>query len=49
MRKAGYRFFGDAGVPLYPELVAELDSIKRERIGGLMLCRDWGNRGPWPT
>lgn len=41
--------FDDAGVPLYPELVAELDAIKRERIGGLMLCRDWGNRGPWPT
>jgi hypothetical protein len=41
--------FDDAGVPLYPELVAELDAIKRDRIGGLMLCRDWGNRGPWPT
>jgi hypothetical protein len=39
----------DAGVPLYPELMAELDGIKRERIGGLMLCRDWGERGPWPT
>jgi hypothetical protein len=39
----------DAGVALYPELMAELDAIKRERIGGLMLCRDWGERGPWPT
>ena len=39
----------DAGVALYPELMAELDAIKRERIGGLMLCRDWGDRGPWPT
>jgi hypothetical protein len=39
----------DEGVPLYPELMAELDAIKRERIGGLMLCRDWGERGPWPT
>jgi hypothetical protein len=39
----------DSGVPLYPELMAELDAIKRDRIGGLMLCRDWGNRGPWPT
>ncbi len=29
--------------------MAELDSIKRERIGGLMLCRDWGRRSPWPT
>jgi hypothetical protein len=36
----------DEGVPLYPELMAELDAIKRERIGGLMLCRDWGERGP---
>jgi hypothetical protein len=39
----------DAGAALYPELVAELDAIKRERIGGLMLRRDWGERGPWPT
>ena len=29
--------------------MAELDAIKRERIGGLMLCRDWGDRRPWPT
>ena len=41
--------FDDDGAPLYPELMAELDAIKRERIGGLMLCRDWGERGPWPT
>jgi hypothetical protein len=41
--------FDDNGAPLYPELMAELDAIKRERIGGLMLCRDWGDRGPWPT
>src|SRR6516165_7366248 len=41
--------FDDAGVALYPELMAELDEIKRERIGCLMLCRDWGKRGPWPT
>jgi len=41
--------FDDGSVPLYPELVAELDAIKRDRIGGLTLCRDWGNRGPWPT
>jgi hypothetical protein len=39
----------DAGTLLYPELMAELDAIKRQRIGGLMLCRDWGERGPWPT
>lgn len=37
------------GVPLYPELMAELDAVKRERIGGLMLTRDWGDRAPWPT
>jgi hypothetical protein len=41
--------FDDAGIPLYPELLSELDMIKRERIGGLMLCRDWGDRSPWPT
>ena len=34
------------GVPLYPELMAELDALKRDRIGGLMLRRDWGERGP---
>jgi hypothetical protein len=39
----------DAGAAIYPELMLELDAIKRERIGGLMLCRDWGERGPWPT
>jgi hypothetical protein len=39
----------DTGAPIYPELMAELDAIKRVRIGGLMLCRDWGERGPWPT
>ena len=41
--------FDDARVPLYPELMGELDALKRERIGGLMLRRDWGDRGPWPT
>jgi hypothetical protein len=41
--------FDGAGAPLYPELMAELDAIKRERIGGLMLRRDWGDRLPWPT
>jgi hypothetical protein len=39
----------ERGVPLYPELVAELDAIKRVRIGGLMLRRDWGKHDPWPT
>jgi hypothetical protein len=41
--------FDDAGVPLFPELMAELDGLKRDRIGGLMLRRDWGERLPWPT
>jgi hypothetical protein len=41
--------FDEAGVPLYPELMIELDAIKRERIGGLMLRRDSGDRRPWPT
>lgn len=41
--------FDEKGVPVYPELMSELDAIKRERIGGLMLCRDWGERSPWPT
>jgi hypothetical protein len=34
---------------LYPELMTELDAIKRERIGGLMIRRDWGEQRPWPT
>jgi hypothetical protein len=36
--------FDDAGVPLYPELMGELDALKHDRIGGLMLCRDWGEK-----
>jgi hypothetical protein len=41
--------FDDHGSPLYPELMAELDAIKRTRIAGLMLRRDWGTHAPWPT
>jgi hypothetical protein len=41
--------FDEKGVPLYPELMTELDAIKRERIAGLMIRRDWGDRAPWPT
>ena len=41
--------FDEDDVPLFPELMTELDAVKRERIGGLMLRRDWGERGPWPT
>lgn len=37
------------GVPLYPELMAELDALKKTRIAGLMLRRDWGKQDPWPT
>jgi hypothetical protein len=37
------------GVPLYPELMGELDTIKKTRIAGLMLRRDWGKHDPWPT
>src|SRR6516164_2948425 len=29
--------------------MAELDAVKRGKIGGLMLTRDWGDRSPWPT
>jgi hypothetical protein len=38
-----------AGAPFFPELMAELDIIKRARIAGLMLRRDWGKHAPWPT
>ncbi len=41
-------FDPDDGSVLYPELMAELDAIKRERIAGLMIRRDWGDRRPWP-
>jgi hypothetical protein len=41
--------FNDSGVPLYPELMAELDGIKKTCIAGLMLRRDWGKHDPWPT
>jgi len=41
--------FDDDGTALYPELMAELEALKRERIGGLMLRRDWRERATWPT
>lgn len=41
--------FDESGGALYPELMGELDAIKRERMGGLMIRRDWGERPPWPT
>ena len=39
--------FDAQGVPLYPELMGELESLKRDRIGGLMLRR--GDLTPWPS
>jgi hypothetical protein len=41
--------YDEAGMALYPELMAELDAIKSGCIGGLMIRRDWGDRRPWPT
>jgi hypothetical protein len=41
--------FTDKGVPFSPVLMAELDAIKKTRIAGLMLRRDWGKQDPWPT
>jgi hypothetical protein len=41
--------FDDNGIALYPELMGELDAIKRDRIGGLILTRDWGDRRAWPS
>jgi hypothetical protein len=37
------------GAPHFPVLMAELDAIKKTRIAGLMLRRDWGKHDPWPT
>jgi hypothetical protein len=37
------------GAPFFPGLMAELDTVKRARIAGLMLRRDWGQHAPWPT
>ncbi|OAF15161.1 hypothetical protein AYJ54_05545 [Bradyrhizobium centrolobii] len=42
-------FDPETEVALYPELMTELDEIKRNRTGGLMLRRDWGSKGPSPT
>jgi hypothetical protein len=41
--------FDEGARPIFPELMAELDEIRRSRIGGLMIVRDWGDRRPWPT
>jgi hypothetical protein len=46
--------FDEEGTAIYPELVARLDDIKRIRIGGLMIVRDWNDARakmplPWMT
>ncbi|WP_375454795.1 hypothetical protein [uncultured Methylobacterium sp.] len=40
------------GEPLFPELVERLDAVKRSRIGGLLVVRDWSDKAtghpvPW--
>jgi hypothetical protein len=42
-------FDEQTSAPFFPELMAELDTIKKTRIAGLMLRRDWGKHDPWPT
>jgi hypothetical protein len=42
-------FDDQTGAPFSPVLMAELDAIKKTRIAGLMLRRDWGKHDPWPT
>ena len=42
------------GKPLFPELMERLDAIKRNRIGGLLIVRDWADKTsgvpvPWAT
>lgn len=46
--------FDEDGAPLYPELMTRLDEIKKCRIGGLMIVRDWKDEDagvpiPWMT
>jgi hypothetical protein len=41
--------FDEDGRPFFPLLMAELDTVKKGCIGGLMLRRDWGKHEPWPT
>ena len=52
VRDAAGRLLGTK--QLYPVLQARLDALKTERITGLMLVRDWVDRGakrplPWPS
>ena len=44
----------DKGVPLFPELMARMDTKKRDRVGGLFFVRDWADPIatvplPWAT
>jgi hypothetical protein len=44
----------DAGLPIFPELMARMDALKRDRVGGLFFVRDWPDRIakvplPWAT
>jgi hypothetical protein len=33
----------DKGAPLFPELMARMDAMKRDRVGGLFFVRDWAD------
>ena len=44
----------DKGAPLFPELMARMDAMKRDRVGGLFFVRDWADPIakiplPWAT
>jgi hypothetical protein len=44
----------DNGVPLFPELMARMDRMKRDRVGGPFFIRDWLDKTakvplPWAT
>jgi hypothetical protein len=46
--------FDNKGVPIYPELMARMDALKKDRVGGLFFVRDWPDRTakiqlPWAT
>jgi hypothetical protein len=48
-RKTGeenWTLFKDSGAPFSPVLMAELDAIKKTRIAGLTLRRDWDKQDP---
>lgn len=53
-QEAWVPLFDEDGAALYPELMARLDAVKRSRVGGLMIIRDWNDRKakvplPWIT